>query len=157
MEEDSLLSNWYWSDQTHLDKNDEIHLNFKLQKLTPDWLPLYYRVVRFYNFVFIYIPNAVTLPIYPTPFPCERAAPTRLTPTLLHQVSVWLCASSPIEAIQGRPMLHMCQGPQRSPCIFFGWWHSLWALQGSRLIDTANLTVGLPSPSGTSILLLTAA
>lgn len=55
-------------------------------------------------------------------------------PSLGHQVSIGLGSSSPIEARQSSSLLHICQGPWASPCMFFGCSH------GSRLVGT----VGFP-------------
>ena len=51
-------------------------------------------------------------------------------PSLGHWVSTGLGLSSPNEARQGSPLLHMYQGPWTSPCILFSWWLSLWQLIG---------------------------
>ena len=47
-------------------------------------------------------------------------------PFLGHQVSTRLGTSSPTEARQVSPLLHIYRGPQTSPCILFGWWLTLW-------------------------------
>lgn len=46
--------------------------------------------------------------------------PPGRTHTLLHQVSVALDVSSPIEARQGRPLLHICWGPP-TQAVFALW------------------------------------
>jgi hypothetical protein len=66
----------------------------------------------------------------PHSFTSRRTDPFSISPILVHQVSGELSASSPIESRHGRRQLHMCQGPQTSPCIFFGWWLSLSELPG---------------------------
>lgn len=84
--------------------------------------------------MFIYTPNlAPQYPIKefllhpPFSFISERAS---LHISLVHQVSAGLSASSPTEARQGRPLLHMSQGHQTSPCMLFGWRLSPWELSG---------------------------
>jgi hypothetical protein len=42
-----------------------------------------------------------------------------------HQVSTGLNLSSPTEAIQGSPLLHMWPGPWTSLCMLYGFWISL--------------------------------
>jgi hypothetical protein len=46
--------------------------------------------------------------------------------SLEHQVSTGLGTSSPNEARQGNPLLHIYLGPWTSLCMFFGWLLSLW-------------------------------
>lgn len=49
-------------------------------------------------------------------------------PYLCHQVSIGVITSSPTEARQCSPLLHMCWGPRTSPCMIFGWLLRLWEL-----------------------------
>jgi hypothetical protein len=52
-------------------------------------------------------------------------------PTLGHQASIGLGASSFTEARQWSNLLHRCLDPQTSPCMC--WWLSVWALLGIRV------------------------
>jgi hypothetical protein len=58
-------------------------------------------------------------------------------------------ASSPTEARQGHPQLHMQLGPLVLPCVLFGWWFSPWELLGGGgwLVDIVVLPMGLQNPS----------
>jgi hypothetical protein len=57
---------------------------------------------------------------------------------------------------QTRPSSAMyVQGPPTSPCMLFGWWLSLWELQGVQLLDTVVPPMGLKSLSAPSVLPLT--
>jgi hypothetical protein len=49
----------------------------------------------------------------------------------------------------------MYQEPWTSPCMFFGGGLVSGSSQGSRLVDTVGLPMGLPSSSAPSILPLT--
>jgi hypothetical protein len=64
------------------------------------------------------------------PYASERVLPPGHTPFLEHQVSIGLDTSSPTEARQGSPVLHMCRGPWTSPWMLFGWWLRFWKLPG---------------------------
>ena len=55
------------------------------------------------------------------PFVSGRVPPPRYPFTLVHQVSAGLGVSFPTEARQGRPLLHMYQGPQTTYGMLFGW------------------------------------
>jgi hypothetical protein len=116
---------------------------------------LFYRVALFLVFhffkLFIYIPNVATLPGPPPrifhPFTSPPlllrgvpplthpppAHPHQNPPSLGHQVSTGLRVSSPEKIRQGSPLPNMCQGPQTSPGMLFGWWLSLWELPGVRV------------------------
>ena len=76
------------------------------------------------------LPESFTL--FPLLFTSERCAPPTLASPFLGASSFYritgLGTSSPAEARQGSPLLHMCWGPQTSPCMSFGWWLSLWDL-----------------------------
>ena len=78
-------------------------------------------------------PPQMTHPPIPTS-PHFTAPSLGYPPSLGHQVSIGLGSSSPIEARQSSSLLHICQGPWASPCMFFGCSH------GSRLVGT----VGFP-------------
>jgi hypothetical protein len=69
-------------------------------------------------------------------------------------------ASSPIDAQQGHPWLHMPLEPWVPPCALFDWWFSPWEFWwggkvGSWLVDIAVLPMGLQTPSAPSFLSLT--
>jgi hypothetical protein len=78
--------------------------------------------------LFTYIPNVASSwsllsefsPLPSIPFTSERVLPPLKFPYQGQQVCKGLVASSPIEARQGSPLLHMCQEPWISPCMFFG-------------------------------------
>jgi hypothetical protein len=74
-------------------------------------------------------------------------------PSLGHQVSTRLGTSSPTEARQDSPLLHVCQGTVHV-CSLVGDLAS-GSSEGSGLVDTLVLPIGLPSPSLPSILSLT--
>ena len=74
---------------------------------------------------------------FPFPFASERVLPNPFTHPLTHPILPWghevstgLSASSPTEARQGSPMLHVYWGWWTSPCMLFEWWLSLWELPG---------------------------
>ena len=75
---------------------------------------------------------------------------------LQYQVSIGLGTSSPTEARQSRPLLHMCPGIETSPCMLFGSWISLWELPGVQVswYCCSSYRVAIPlstfSPSLTS-------
>jgi hypothetical protein len=57
-----------------------------------------------------------------------------------HDIKSWIRHNLPTEARQGSHLIHRCQGPNTSPCMFFGWWLSLWELSWvSRLVETFSL------------------
>jgi hypothetical protein len=120
----------------------------------------------FYCFIYLHS-SIVSLPSPPSHNSSTRSSsnlpwrggsplcpPTRHLSSLGPQVSQGLGASSPTEARPDSPLLYMCQGPWLSPCILPGWWFSLWELQGSGLVESAGLSMGLPFPSASSILSL---
>jgi hypothetical protein len=92
---------------------------------------------RKFFILFIYIPNVIPFLLAPdffAPSPLPFASEQVLSPKphlLPPPPSIplpWgikslqnLGTSSPTEARQGSPLLHMCWGPQRSPCLLFGW------------------------------------
>ena len=94
--------------------------------------------------LFIYIPNVAPHlgppsqssslhPPSPSPLRVSSCSPfpsPKHPSSLEHQVSMGLGVSSPSEAKQGSPLLHMCQGPRTSLCMLFGCWLSLWELPG---------------------------
>ena len=82
------------------------------------------------------------LSLSPFPSASEMTAPWYL-PTLVYQVSVGLCAPSPTEARCGISLLHMCQGPWRSPCMFLVDGSVSGSPQGSRLVGTIGLPGGV--------------
>ena len=86
-----------------------------------------------------------------SPLPLRGCAP-RHTHSLGHQVSTTLGTSSPTEARQGSLLVHMCQG-LRPVCVYslVGGLIS-GSNQGSRLVDTVGLPMGLSSHSVPSIL-----
>jgi hypothetical protein len=59
-------------------------------------------------------PTAASLPWY--------------APTLGHQAFTGPRVSSPIDAQQVHPLLHMRLEPWVPPCVLFGWWFSSWEL-----------------------------
>ena len=66
--------------------------------------------------------------------------------------------SSPIDAWQGHPLLHMWLETWIIPCVHFGWWFSpweLWAGDWIWLVDIVVLPMGLQTPSALSVLSLT--
>lgn len=109
---------------------------------------------------FVCIPN-VASPMAPCTvlpplhfFTSERVQPPGI-PHPGHQIFIGLGTSSPTEARQDRPLIHMCQG-LRSACV--------WSLidgsvsrssQKFRLGDTVGLPMRLPSPTFPLILPLT--
>jgi len=100
--------------------------------------------------LFIYIPNVAPSLLHLR----ECPPPPSLTPQSHHpghQVSTRL-GTSPNEASQGSPLLHMCRGPWTSLCMVFGWWLSLWELWGVWLVDIVVLPMGLQTPSAPSVL-----
>jgi hypothetical protein len=91
------------------------------------------------NFIYLH-PKYCPLPVPPRrvllPIPLSFASEKKHSqdpPTLGHQVSIGLGPSSPTEARQDSSLLNMCQGPQTSPCMLFGWWLSLWELPGAQI------------------------
>ena len=86
----------------------------------------------------------------------EGAHPTLWhPPSLGHHVSTELGSSSPTEARQGIPLLHMCQGHQNSSVFPLAGGLVFGSSQGSRLVDTVVLPMGLSSLSAPSSLPLT--
>lgn len=66
----------------------------------------------------------------PTPQPLLTSSPHPLhSPSLAHQFSIGLAASSPTEARQGNPLLQMCQQSRTSPCIYYCYFIS-WFIFG---------------------------
>ena len=69
-------------------------------------------------------------------FPCIPFSSERVEdllgygPTPGHQFSEGIGTSSPNEARQGNPLLHIYLGPWTSLCMLFGWLLSLWELSG---------------------------
>jgi len=53
-----------------------------------------------------------------------------LSPTLEKQTFTGPRTSPPIDATQCHPLLHMQLEPWFPTCVLFGWWFSLWKLQG---------------------------
>ena len=89
------------------------------------------------------------------PFTSERESPCRHPPSLGHQVSTRLGTSSPTEARQGSPSATYVPGTSGQPiCSLVGGLVSRCS-EGSRLVDTVGLPMGLPFPSAPSILPLT--
>ena len=84
----------------------------------------------------------------PTHPPSSSSAPH--PPLLGHRVSIGLSTSSPTEARQGSPLLHMCWGhrPAYVCPLLFGLVSG--SSEGSRLVDTVVLPMGLPALSAPS-------
>ena len=93
----------------------------------------------------------------PLPFASERMPHPhpRHPPSLEHQVSTGLGTSSPTGARQSSPLLHirLGHGPAHV-CSLVGGLISVNS-EGSRLVDTVGLPMGLPSPLVPSVLPLT--
>ena len=80
----------------------------------------------------------------PTHPPSSSSAPH--PPLLGHRVSIGLSTSSPTEARQGSPLLHMCWGPWTRICMHFGLWLSLWELLGVPVSWYSSSSYGVAIP-----------
>jgi hypothetical protein len=60
-------------------------------------------------------------------------------------------ASRPTDVQQGYPLPHILPVPRVPPCVFFGWWSSPWELQGVWPVDTVAPSMGLQTPSASSV------
>ena len=68
-------------------------------------------------------------------------------PALGHQAFPGLKASSPIDAQQGHPLLHMRLKPWVTPCVLSGWWFSPWELWGEGgLVSRCSSSYGIANP-----------
>ena len=113
--------------------------------------------------LFIYIPNVVPPPrpplqssfLIPHPFISEKNV-LPYPAALGYQVWTGLGTPSSTENRQGNPLLHTCWGDlgPAGVCFLVGGL-VCGSSQGSRLVDTVGLPMGLPSPSIPSILPLT--
>lgn len=114
-----------------------------------------------------YFNNLYLICCLPSQCPLQRSSPiplpsafetvlSQVTPSLAHQIFIWLDTSSPTEVRQSRPMLLMCQGTCTSLCICFlvGGSNS-GGFPRFRLVDTFGPPLGLLCPSAPSILPLT--
>jgi hypothetical protein len=118
----------------------------------------------------IYISNVIPFPNSPSlkplshpPSPCfyEVVLPTSrptlaslpyYSPILGHRVFTQPRTSSPIDARQGHPLLHIQLEPRLPPCILLGWRFTpceLW------LVDIVVIPMGLQAPSAPLVLSLT--
>ena len=77
------------------------------------------------------------------------------SPMLGHWTFPGSRASSPIDAHQGHPLLHMLLEPWVPPCVLLGWWFSPWELLGGFWFVDIVLPMGLQTPSAPSVLSLT--
>jgi hypothetical protein len=120
------------------------------------------------DILFIYISNVILFPDTPPPEALYTIPPLPLllwgssptyppTPASLpwhslgHRAFTGPRASPPIDAQQGRPLLHMWL----EPWVLFGWWFSPWELWGYWLVHIAVPPMGLQTPSAPSVLSLT--
>jgi hypothetical protein len=107
---------------------------------------------------FIYLSNAIPFSgfasnILPSP-PCLPSPPAHQPPhscfldlafpTLGHRTVTGPRASSPIDDLQGHPLLHMQLEP---PCVSFGWWFSHRELWEYWLVHIVVSPMGLQTPS----------
>jgi hypothetical protein len=79
-----------------------------------------------------------------------------------HQALTGPRASSPIDAQEGHPLLHMQLEPWGLPCVLLGWWLRPWELWWVWLVDivlptglqtlSASLLLSLTPPLGTPVL-----
>jgi hypothetical protein len=119
----------------------------------------------FYSFTFqmqlFLIPPPPRYPLsHPPPPASMRVCTHSPTPaslpsqslTLGHRVFTGPRASSPIDARQGHPLLHIQLEPWISPCLLLYWWFRPWELW---LVDIVVLPMGLQTPSTPSVLSLT--
>jgi hypothetical protein len=140
----------------------------------------FYPLLEFFNFLFmflldiffIYISNVIPfiIPAHRTPLshptssffyegvppthPTTPATPPLHSPTLCHQAFTGTRASSPIDAWQGHPLLHIWLEPWLPLCVlffFFFWWFRLWVIW---LFDIV-LPMELQTPSAPLVLSLT--
>lgn len=49
-------------------------------------------------------------------------------PTVVHQFAIRLGDPLSLRPDEDIPLLHVCPGPQNSPCLHFGWCLRLWEL-----------------------------
>jgi hypothetical protein len=104
---------------------------------------------------------------FPLPLPskgCPPSTPASLfshSPTLGHWAFPGSRASSPIDAWQGHPLLHMQLEPWVPPCVLLGWWLSHRSSGGEGwgggvwLVDIVVLPTRLQTPSASMVLSLT--
>ena len=93
----------------------------------------------FINYLFYLFTSQMSSPL---PVPTCRVVPLICSPLCFWEgpslsiPSPWISGLyrtrqfSSTEGRQGSPLLHKCRVPWNSPCIFFGWWLSLWELPG---------------------------
>jgi hypothetical protein len=126
-------------------------------------LDIYFFIIRYFLFTFQmlspFLVSPQNLPIQSSlPYFYEGAPP--LTPACLpsnspiqgHQAFTGPRASSPTDAREGHPLLHLQPGPWVPPCVLFGWWFCPWELW---VVDIVVLPIGLQISSAPSVLSLT--
>jgi hypothetical protein len=88
----------------------------------------------------------------PPTHPPTPASLTLHSPTLGHLAFVVPRVSSPIDALQGHPLLHIWLESWVQICVLLGWWFRPWE---HWLVDIIYLPTGLQMPSALSVLSLT--
>ena len=79
----------------------------------------------------------------PTHQPIPSSSPWH-SPTMRHPAFTGPRASSPIDAWQGHPLLHLWLDPWVTPCVLFAWWFRPWRLWGwVCLVDNVVLPMAL--------------
>jgi hypothetical protein len=86
----------------------------------------------------------------PTHLPTPASPPSH-SPILGHWAFTGLRTSSPTDARQRHPLLHMWLEPRVPPCVILGWWFRLWDLW---LVVIFAPPMGLWTPSAPSVLSL---
>jgi hypothetical protein len=123
----------------------------------------YYKILfSFVDILFIYISKVISFPDPPrnplshAPSSCSmRECPHLLTHSCLPALTfpyIGPRASSPIDAQQGHPLLHIQLEPWVPPYILLGWWFRSWELW---LVDiVVVLPMGLQTLSAPSLFFL---
>jgi H+/Cl- antiporter ClcA len=102
-----------------------------------------------YSFTFSHCSRVLFLVPFSIPPPtCLREGDIYLPhlPSLRPQVSQGLVASFLTKARSSSPPVYMCWASDHG-VMLPRWWLSLWDLLGTRLVETAGMPMGLPSPS----------
>ena len=73
------------------------------------------------------------------------------SPILGHPTPSGSRTSPPTDVQQGPPLVNMFPEPWVSPCLHFGGWYSPQKLQEVWLVDTVALSMGLQTPSASSV------
>jgi hypothetical protein len=92
--------------------------------------------------------EGVPPPSQPLPPPC----PGIPLHCCIHRAFTGPRASSPTDARQGHPLLHIWLKSWIPPRLLFGWWFKPWELW---LVDVVVLPLGFQTPSAPSVLSLT--